>query len=161
MVPKVNSKPETEHVTNLAMLARLDGLEEGNLMYWVSEFGEEEGLMRAIDELLNRLNFETERDASEVLWKGEVLQVHLQVSRQPTKKEEVRFFISRFWCWFGNATSAWRFFFGGMVFGFARARLGGGMLMATSPPLVGGFLDPKREVSGLGLVGVARGGFQW
>ena len=76
----VNSKPETEHVTNLAMLARLHGLEEDNL-------GEEEGLMRAIDELHDRLNFETESVVSEVPWKGDVLQVHLQ----PTKKEEVRF----------------------------------------------------------------------
>ena len=48
---------------------------------WIFEFGEEEGLMRAIDEML----------ASEVPWKGDVLQVHLQVSRQPTEKEEVCF----------------------------------------------------------------------
>ena len=39
----VNSKPKTEHVTNLAMLARLHGLEEENLMFWVFEYGEEEG----------------------------------------------------------------------------------------------------------------------
>ena len=49
--------------------------------------------MRAIDELHDRLNFETESVASEVPWKGEVLQVHLQVSPQPTKKEEVRFYF--------------------------------------------------------------------
>ena len=87
----VNSKPKTEHVTNLAMLARLHGLEESSLMLWVFEHGEEEGLMCAIDELHDRLNFETESVASEVPWKGEVLQVHLQVSPQPTQKEEVRF----------------------------------------------------------------------
>ena len=87
----VNSKPKTEHVTNLAILARLHGLEESNLMFCAFEYGEEEGLMRAIDELHDRLNFETESVASEVPWKGEVLQVHLQVSPQPTKKEEVRF----------------------------------------------------------------------
>ena len=87
----VKSTPETEHVTNLAMLVRLHGLEESNLMFWVLEYGEEEGLMRAIDELHDRLNFETESVASEVPWKGEVVQVHLQVSPQPTKKEEVRF----------------------------------------------------------------------
>ena len=48
------------HVTNLAMLARLNGLEESNLMYRIFEFGEEEGLMRAIDEMLDRLSFENE-----------------------------------------------------------------------------------------------------
>ena len=53
------------HVTNLPMLARLHGLEESHLMYWIFEFGEEEGLMRAIDEMLDRLNFETESVASE------------------------------------------------------------------------------------------------
>ena len=46
-------------VTNLAMLARLHGLEESNLMYWIFEFGEE-GLMRASDEMLDRLSFENE-----------------------------------------------------------------------------------------------------
>ena len=78
------------HVTNLAMLARLHGLEESNLMYWIFEFGEEEGLMRAIDEMLDRLSFESESVAS-VPWKGDVLQVHLKVSLQPTEKEEVCF----------------------------------------------------------------------
>ena len=73
------------HVTNLAMLARLHGLEESNLMYWIFEFGEEEGLMRAIDEMLDRLNFGTESVASEVWWKGDVLQVHQKVSLQPTE----------------------------------------------------------------------------
>ena len=89
--PMVNSKPKAEHVTKLAALARLQGLEEENLMLWIFEFGEEEGLLRAIDELHDRLNFETESVASEVPWKGEVLQVHQKVSPQPTKKEEVRF----------------------------------------------------------------------
>ena len=60
----VNSKPKAEHVTNLDMLARLHGLEEESLMFWVFEYGEEEGLMRAIDELHDRLNFETESVAS-------------------------------------------------------------------------------------------------
>ena len=87
----VNSKLETEHVTNLATLARLHGLEESNLMFWVFEYGEEEGLMRAIDELHDPLNFEPESVASEVPWKGEVLQVHLQVSPQPSQKEEFYF----------------------------------------------------------------------
>ena len=59
---KVNSKnsevkvPE-DPVTNLAMLARLHGLEESNLMFWIFEFGEEGGLMRAIDEKLDQLSF--------------------------------------------------------------------------------------------------------
>ena len=110
-------------VTNLAMLAHLRGLEESNLMYWIFEFGKEEGLMRAIDEMLDRLNFETGSVASEVPWKGDVLQVHLQVSRQPTEKEEFCFFISRTRR-IGNSKGAWRIFFGGIVSGFARARLG-------------------------------------
>ena len=38
-VPKVNSQPEVEHVTNFAMLARLHGLEESNLTNWIFEFG--------------------------------------------------------------------------------------------------------------------------
>ena len=60
-------------------------------MFWVFEYGEEEeGLTRAIDELHDWLNFETESVASEVPSKG-VLQVHQKVSPQPTKKEEVRF----------------------------------------------------------------------
>ena len=112
------------HVTNLAMLAGLHGLEESNLMYWIFEFGEEEGLIRAIDEMLGRLSFETECVASEVPWKGDVLQVHLQVSRLPTENEEVCFLMSRT-RWIGNSKSAWRIFFGGMVSWFARARLGG------------------------------------
>ena len=78
-------KPMAEHVTNLATLARLHGLEEEN--FWVFEFGEEEG----IDEMHDRLGFDTESVASEVPWKGEVLQVHQKVSPQPTKKEVVRF----------------------------------------------------------------------
>ena len=77
------------HVTNLAVLVRLHGLEESNLMYWIFEFGEEEGLMRVIDVMLDRLSFETECVASEVPWKGDVLHVHLKVSLQPTEKEEV------------------------------------------------------------------------
>ena len=118
----VNSKPKAEHVNNLATLARLHGLEEEILMFWIFEYGQEEGLMRAIDELLDRLNFETESVASEVPWKGEALQVHLQVSPLPTKKGRSPLSISRFWWWFGNATGAWRFFFNGMVLGLARAR---------------------------------------
>ena len=93
--------------------------------------------MRAIDELLDRLNFETESVASEVPWKGEVLQVHLQVSRQPTKKEEVRFLFR------GS---------GGMVFGFARASLGRDVDVYFT--LGGRILDLTREVSGVGLVGL-------
>ena len=138
VVPKVNSKPETEHVTNLAMLARLHRLEESNLMYWIFEFGEEEGLMRAIDELRDRFNFETESVASEVPWKGEVLQVHLQVSRQPTKKEEVCFLfrgsgggLGMQRVHGGSSLTEWYLGLQGMA--------SGGMLMATSPPLVGGF----------------------
>ena len=63
--------------------------------------------MRAIDEMLDRLSFETESVAPEVLWKGDVLQVHLQVSRQPTEKEEGCFFISRT-RWSGNTDLLWR-----------------------------------------------------
>ena len=47
--------------------------------------------MRAIDEMLDRLSFENESVASEVPWKGDVLQVHPQVSLQPTEKDEVCF----------------------------------------------------------------------
>ena len=71
-------KVPEDPVTNTAMLARLHGLEESNLMFWIFEFGEEEGLMRAIDEMLDRLSFENESVASEVPWKGDVLQVHSQ-----------------------------------------------------------------------------------
>ena len=39
-------------------------------MYWIIEFGEEEGLLRAIDEKLDGLNFETESGVSEVPWQG-------------------------------------------------------------------------------------------
>ena len=59
-------------------------------MYWIIEFGEE-GLLRAIDEKLDGLNFETESGVSEVPWQGDVLQVHPKVSRLPTEKEEVCF----------------------------------------------------------------------
>ena len=107
----VNSKPETEHVTDLVGLSRLHGPEESSLLCWIFEFGEEEGLMRAIDEKLDRLNFETESVVSEVPWQGDVLQVHPKVSRLPTEKAEVCFFISRT-RWFGNSKSAWRIFFG-------------------------------------------------
>ena len=60
-------------------------------MFWIFEVGEEEGLTRAIDEKLDRFSFENESVASEVLWKGDVLQVHPKVSLQPTEKEEVCF----------------------------------------------------------------------
>ena len=63
---RANSKPEKEHVTDLVELSRLHGPEESSLMYWIFDFGEEEGLMRAIDEKLDRLNFETESVVSEV-----------------------------------------------------------------------------------------------
>ena len=121
----VNSKPKAEHVTNLATLARLHGLEEENLMFWVSEYGEEEGLMRAIDELHDWLNFETESVVSEVPWKGEVLQFHQKVSPQPTKKEEVRFLFRGP----GSGLGMQRVHGGSSLmewlFWFARARLGG------------------------------------
>ena len=45
--------------------------------------------MRAMDEKLDRLSFEKESVASEVPWKGDVLQVHPKDSLQPTKKKEV------------------------------------------------------------------------
>ena len=105
VIEKVSQNSEgkvpEDPVTNLAMLARLHGLEESNLMYRIFEVGEEEGLMRAIDEMLDRLSFEDERVASEVPWKGDVLQVHPKVSLQPTEKEEVCFLFrgrrSFFW----------------------------------------------------------------
>ena len=86
----VNSKNSVEKVpeypvTNLAVLARLHALEELNLMFWILEFGEEEGLTRATDEKLDRLCFENESVASEVPWKGDVLQVHPKVSLLPTE----------------------------------------------------------------------------
>ena len=59
-------------------------------MYWIFEFGEE-GLMRASDEMLDRLSFENESVALEVPWKGDVLQVHPKVSLQPTERDEVCF----------------------------------------------------------------------
>ena len=128
-------------VTNLAMLARLHGLEESNLMYWIFEFGEEEGLMRAIDEMLDRLNFETESVASEVPWKGDVLQVHPQVSRQPTEKEEpsglgiqkVRG---------GSSLAEW-------YLGLQEQGLGEGVVDGYFTTLGGRILNPEREVSGL------------
>ena len=80
-------------VSNLATLAHLHGLEESNLTPWIPELGEEEGLMRAIDEMLDRLSFENESVASEVPQKGDVLQVHPKVSLQPTVKEEVCFLL--------------------------------------------------------------------
>ena len=64
-----DGKVHEDSVTNLAMLARLHGLDESNLMFWIFEFGEEEGLMRAMDEMLDRLSFENESAASEVPWK--------------------------------------------------------------------------------------------
>ena len=84
VLQKSEGKVPEGHVTNLAMLARLHGLEESNLMCWIFEFWEEEGLMRAIDEMFDRLSFENESVASEVPWKGDVLQVHPKVSLQPT-----------------------------------------------------------------------------
>ena len=146
----VNSKPKTEHVTNLAMLARLHGLEESNLMFQVFEHGEEEGLMRAIDELHDRLNFETESVASEVPWKGEVLQVHLQVSPQPTKKEEVCFLFRGSGGGLGmkrvhgfSSLTEWYLGLQGQGLG---EDVGG-----YFTTLGGKILDPKKEVSGLGL----------
>ena len=95
-------------------------------MFWVFEYGEEEGLMRSIDELHDRLNFDTESVVSEVLWKGEVLQVHQKASPQPTKKEEVRFLFRGP----GGGLGLQRVHGGSSLmewyFGFARARFGGG-----------------------------------
>ena len=152
-VPKVNSKPETEHVINLAMLARLHGLEEGNLMFWVFEYGEEEGLMCAIDELHDRLNFETKSVASEVPWKGEVLQVHLQVSPQPTKKEEVRFLFRGS----GGGLGMQRVHGGSSLTEWYLGLQGQGLgrdVDGYFTTLGGRILDPKMESSGLGLVGL-------
>ena len=84
---------ETEHVTNLAMLARLHGLEESNLIFWVFEYGEEEGLSCARSTNVTSGSTLRLRVLSEVPWKGEVLQVHLQVSPQPTKKEKSAFYF--------------------------------------------------------------------
>ena len=59
-------------------------------MHWIFEFGEEEGLVRVIDEKLEKLSLETESAVSEVPLQGEVLQVHPEISLQPTEKEKVR-----------------------------------------------------------------------
>ena len=118
----VNSKPKAEHVTNLATLARLQCLEEENLMFWVFEYGEEEGLMRAIDELHDRLNFEC--GVGGPLGKESASGPPEGFSAANHKRRS-SFSISRSWGWFGFATVGWRLFFDGMVFGFARARLGG------------------------------------
>ena len=102
------------HVTNLAMLARLHDLEESNLMYWIFEFGEEEGLMRAIDEMLDRLNFETECCVGGP--------VERRRTSGPTKgfssanrKGRSLLFVSRT-RWVGTSKGARRVFFGRMVF---------------------------------------------
>ena len=44
------------------------------------EFGEEERLVRAIDEKLDKLSFDTESVVSEIPWQKEVLQVHPKIS---------------------------------------------------------------------------------
>ena len=82
---RLNSKPEKEHVTDLVGLSRLHGLEESSLMHWIFEFGEEEGLVRAIDEKLEKLSLETESVESEVPLQEEVLQVHPKISFQPMR----------------------------------------------------------------------------
>ena len=94
---RANSKSEKEHVTDLVGLSRLHGLEESSLMNWVFELGEEEGLMRAIDEKLGTSTFEMESVVSEVPWQGDFLQVLPRVSLQPTEKEEVRFLFRGGW----------------------------------------------------------------
>ena len=121
-------------------------------MYWIFEFGEEEVLMRAIDEMLDRLNFETESVASEVPWKGEVLQVHLQVSLLPTEKEEVCFLfrgpgglgIQKVHG--GSSLAEW--YLGLQGQGLGRSVDG------YFTTLGGRILKPEREVSGLGLDGL-------
>ena len=145
----VNSKPKAEHVTNLATLSRLHGLEEENLMFWVFAYGEEEGLMRAINELHDRLNFETESVVSEVPWKGEVLQVHQKVSPQPTQKEEVRFQfrgsgggLGMHLVHGGSSLMEW-------FLGFQGQSLEED-LDGYFTTLDGKILDPQREASGLG-----------
>ena len=149
----VNSKPKAEHVTNLATLARLHGLEEENLMFWIFAYGEEEGQMRAIDELHDQLNFETESVASEVPWKGEVLQVHQKVSPQPTKKEEVRFLFRGSGCGLGmqrvhGGSSLMKWYLG--LQGQGLEEDFGGYFIT----LGGKIFDPLKEVSGLGVCGL-------
>ena len=74
------------------------------------------------------------------------------------------FFDSRI-RWTGNSEGARRVFFGRMVLGFTRARLGrgegGGSAEGYITILGGRILDPEREVSGLGLDGLQEMGFQW
>ena len=159
VVHKVNSKPETEHVTNLAMQARLHGLEESNLMYWIFEFGEEEGL-HACDRRITGSTLRLRVLRRRSPWKGEVLQVHLQVSRQPTKKEEVRFLfqgsvggLGMQRVHSGSSLAEW-------YLGLQGQGLGGDV-DGYFTTLGGRILDPKREVSGLGFGWVAGGGFQW
>ena len=141
MHEKVNSKNSEvkvleDPVTNLAML------EESNLMFWIFEFGEEEGLTSAIDEKLDRLSFENESVASEVPYKGDVLQVHPEVPLQLTEKEEVCFL-----------------FRGPGGLGIQRVH-GGASLEEWYLGLHGrgsgggGILNPGKEVSGLGLDGL-------
>ena len=133
-------------VANLAMLARLHGLEESNLMYWILEFGEE-GLMRAIEEMHDRLNFETESVASEVPWKGDVLQVYLQVLVSQQKRKKFAFYFEdQVDCQKvhgGSSLAEW-------CLGLQGQGLGRGVdgCFAT---LGGRVLNHEREVSGLGL----------
>ena len=121
------------HVTNLALLARLHGLEESNLTHWIFEFWEEEGLMRAIDEMLDRLNFETESVASEVPWKGDVLQVDLKV----TEKEEVCFCCEDQVDWDFKRCMAGLLWQSGIC--VYKGKAWGRVLMATLPLWVGGY----------------------
>ena len=85
------SLTEKEHVTDLVGLAHLHGLEESSPMHWIFECGEEEALVRAIDEKFEKLSLETESVVSEVSWQGEVLQVHSKISLKQAEKEKVRF----------------------------------------------------------------------
>ena len=131
-------------VTNLAIPAL-----QSNLMFWIFEFGEEEGLMRAIDEMLDRLSFENESVASEVPWKGDVLQVHPKVSLQPTEKEEVCFLFR------GPGGLGIQTVHGGASleewYLGLQGRGSGGGVEGYFTTLGGRILNPGREVSGLGL----------
>ena len=76
-------KPMAEHVTHLTMLARLHGLEEENLMFWVFGYGEEEGLVRSI----------LERRSASGPPEG---------FSAANQKRRSSFSISRSWVWFGG-----------------------------------------------------------
>ena len=154
-MPNVNSKPETEHVTNLAMLARLHGLEESNLMNLVFEFGEEEGSY-ARDRRINcstgstlRLRVLRRRSrGKERCFRS----TYRFLDSQPKRKKSA--FLFRGSGGLGMQTSVWRFLFGGNGIWVCKGKAWEGDVDGYFTTLGGRILDPERELSGLGLVGL-------